>query len=49
MLAFENTHILILVSVGGTLNHEPTHICEKDLKELVCKFVDELERRGKNI
>jgi hypothetical protein len=37
------------VSVGDTLEREPTHICERDPAELVRKFMEELERRGKNI
>ena len=49
MLMIENTHVPISVSVGDTLEREPTHICEKDPAELVRKFMEELERRGKNI
>ena len=49
MLTFENTHVPISVSVGDTFNREPTHICEKDPKEQVRKFMEDLERRGKNI
>ena len=49
MLTIENAHVPISVSVGDTLEGEPTHICEKDLAELVRKFMEELERRGKNI
>ena len=49
MLTIENTHVPISVSVGDTLEREPTHICEKDPAELVRKFMEELERRGKNI
>ena len=37
------------MSIGDTLEREPTHICEKDPAELVRKFAEELERRGKNI
>ena len=48
-LTIENTHVPILVSVGNTLEREPTHICERDPAELVRKFMEELERRGKNI
>ena len=29
MLTIENTHVPILVSIGDTLEREPTHICEK--------------------
>ena len=49
MFTIENAHVPISVSVGDTLEREPTHICEKDPAELVCKFMEELERRGKNI
>ena len=38
----------ISVSVGDT-EREPTHICDRDPQELCRKFVEELERRGKNI
>ena len=55
-LTIENEHIPISVSIGDTLEKEPdtlkmktTHICEKDPAELVRKFMEELERRGKNI
>jgi len=48
-LTIENTHMPISVSVGDTLEREPTHICERDPTELVCKFMEELERGGKNI
>ena len=37
------------MSIGDTLEREPTHICEEDPAELVRKFMEELERRGKNI
>ena len=48
-LTIENEHVPISVSIGDTLEREPTHICERDPKELVRKFMEELERRGKNI
>ena len=48
-LTIENTHVPISVSVGDTLEREPTHICERDPAEFVRKFMEELERRGKNI
>ena len=48
-LTIENKHIPVAVSIGDTLEREPTHICERDPKELVRKFMAELERRGKNI
>ena len=38
----------ISVSIGDTLEREPTHICDRDPAELVRKFKKELERRGKN-
>ena len=49
MLTIENTHVPISVSIGDTLNREPTHICERNPAELVHKFMEELERREKNI
>jgi len=45
----EKEHVPISVSIGDTLEREPTHICERDPAELVRKFMEELERRGKNI
>ena len=48
-LTIENAHVPISVSVGDTLEREPTHICERDPAELVRKFIEELERRGKNV
>ena len=48
-LTIENAHIPISVSIGDTFERKPTHICEKDPAELVRKFMEELERRGKNI
>ena len=49
MLTIENTHVPISVSIGDSLEREPIHICERDPAELVRKFMEELERRGKNI
>ena len=49
MLTIENTHVPISVTIGDTLDKEPTHICERDPAVLVHKFMEELERRGKNI
>ena len=37
------------MSVGDTLELEPTHICERDRKELIRKFEEELEQRGARI
>ena len=58
-LTIENVHVPISVSIGDTLETtitqdgkqapKTTHICEKDPTELVRKFAEELERRGKNI
>ena len=48
-LTIENADVPISVSVGDTLEREPTHICERDPSELVSKFMEELEMRGKNI
>ena len=48
-LTIENKHVSISVSVGDTLEREPTHICERDPAKLIRKFMEELERRGKNI
>ena len=44
----ENAHVPLSVSMGDTLNREPTHICEKDPAVLVYKFMKDLERRGAN-
>lgn len=35
--------------MGDTLEREPTHICDPNPKELIRKFMEELERRGKKI
>jgi len=48
-LTIENAHVPMAVSIGDTLERGPTHICERDPVELVRKFMEELERRGKNI
>ena len=48
-LTIENVHVPVSVSIGDTLEREPTHICEKNPTELIRKFAEELERRGKNI
>jgi len=49
MLTIENEHVPISVSIGDTMEREPTHICERDPEELVRRFVEELKRRGKAI
>lgn len=46
-LTFENTHVPISVSVGETLEKGPTHICDANPKELLRKFMEEVEIRGK--
>ena len=49
MLTIENKHVPISVSIGDTLEREPTYICEKNPADLVHTFMEELERREKNI
>ena len=48
-LTYENADVLISVSIGDTLEREPTHICDPDAKELIKKFMEGLKRRAKNI
>jgi len=48
-LTIESTHVPISVSVGDSLEREPTNICERNPVELVRKFLKELERREKII
>ena len=48
-LMYEDVHVPISVSIGDTLEHEPTHICDSDPKQLIIRFMEELERRGENI
>ena len=48
-LTYENAHVPISVSIGDTLEREPTHICDPDAKELIRKFMEELKRRGRSI
>ena len=48
-LTIENKHIPVSVSIGDTLEREPTHICERNPRVLVQKFMKELGRREKNI
>ena len=48
-LTIVNEHVPVSVSIGDTLEREPTHICERDPAEMIRKFMNELERRGKNI
>jgi len=42
-LTFENVQAPISVSVGDTLNQQPTHLCERDPKVLIEKFMNELQ------
>ena len=48
-MTIESAHVPISVSIGDTLEKEPTHICEKNPAELISKFMKELQRREKNI
>ena len=48
-LTYEAAHVPISVSIGDMLEHEPTHFCDPDPKKLINRFMEELERRGKNI
>ena len=48
-LTIENEHVPISVSIGDTLEREPTHICDRDPEKLIHKFTKELERRANNI
>ena len=48
-LTLENVYVPISVSIGDTLEPIPTFICDKVPKELCRKFMEELERRCKNI
>ena len=45
-LTIENVHVPISVSVGDTLNQQPTHLCERDPKILIEKFMNELQCRA---
>ena len=48
-LTYENVHVPISVSIGDSLEREPTFICDPDAKTLIKKLMEELERRGKKI
>ena len=48
-LTIERAHVPISVSIGDTLEKEPTHICERNPAELITKFMKELERRERKI
>lgn len=45
-LLYENAHMPISVSLGDTLDHQPTHICDPNTQELIRRFMEELEQRG---
>ena len=44
-MKFENQHIPISVSIGDTINSKPTHIVSEDPKDLISKFLHEINRR----
>lgn len=48
-LTYKNAHVPISEGIGDTLEREPTHICNANKKELIKKFMTELERRRANI
>ena len=48
-LMIESKHVPISLSIGDTLEREPTHICDAEPKEQIRKFVEEFERRGAKI
>ena len=48
-LTLKNTHVPISVSVGDTLERKPTLVCDVDPKELIRKFMEELERRAERM
>ena len=45
-LTYENVHVPISVSVGDTMANQPTHVCERDPKALIEKFMNELQIRA---
>ena len=45
-LTYENVHVPISVSVGDTMDSQPTHLCEREPKVLIEKFMNELQRRA---
>jgi len=45
-LTYENTRVAISVSVGDTMDSQPTHICNVDPKALIASFMGELNRRA---
>ena len=48
-LTYEAAHVPISVSIGDMLEREPTHICDREPKQLINRFMAELERRTGNI
>jgi len=48
-LTLTDAHVPISVSVGYTLQRQPTHICEREPADLIRKFVEEVEGRGAEI
>jgi len=48
-LTLENVHVPISVSVVDTLNQQPTHLCERDPKDLIKKFMNELQSRASQL
>lgn len=49
VLMYESVHVPISVSITDTLERDPMHICDTNKKELIKKFMAELERHGANI
>ncbi|MCU7845747.1 MAG: DNA polymerase [Candidatus Thiodiazotropha sp. (ex Monitilora ramsayi)] len=45
----EGAHVPISVSIGDTLERDPTHLCSGEPAELIRMFMEELERRGAQI
>ena len=45
-LAYEAVHVPISVSIGDTKEREPTFIVDRDPKQLVVRFMEEIARRG---
>ena len=48
-LFYKNAHVPISMSLGDTLDREPKHICDPNPKELIHRFMEELERRRRRI
>jgi hypothetical protein len=45
-LTFETVHVPISVSIGDDVNHKPTHLCNRDPKELIKAFLEEIKKRA---